>query len=84
MTQITLLYQENDPYCHQTMEALEHLRMEEEFNDLQMVLIDVKDDHRDYPTLPVVLLNSEKVYVASEGENYQTCKEKLRKALINR
>ncbi len=45
MVQVTLLYQENDPYCHQAQEALEHLRMEEEFQELQMILIDVKDDH---------------------------------------
>jgi hypothetical protein len=50
--------------------------------DMQMVLIDVKDDHKDYPKLPVVLVNNEKVYVASDGENYQTCKAKLRKVLL--
>lgn len=84
MVQVTLLYQENDPYCHQAQEALEHLRMEEEFQELQMILIDVKDDHKDYPKLPVVLLNNNKIYEAEDGENYQTCKEKLRKALIER
>lgn len=82
MVQITLLYQENDPYCHQAQEALEHLRLEEGIQDIQMVLIDVKDDHKDYPKLPVVLVNNEKVYVASDGENYQTCKAKLRKVLL--
>jgi hypothetical protein len=84
MVQVTLLYQENDPYCHQAQEALEHLRMEEEFQELQMILIDVKDEHKDYPRLPVVLLNNEKIYVAEDGENYQTCKEKLRKAILHK
>lgn len=84
MVQVTLLYQENDPYCHQAEQALEHLRMEEEFEELQLILIDVKDDHRDYPRLPVVLLNNEKIYVAEDDENYQTCKEKLRRALLQK
>jgi glutaredoxin len=79
---ITLLYQENDPYCNQAKEALDHIRIEEGFQDLQLVLIDVKDDHQDYPKLPVVLLNNEKIYEAEDGENYQQCKEKLRKAIV--
>lgn len=82
MTQVTLLYQENCPYCHQTQEALEHLRMEEELGGFQLILIDVKDAHKDYPRLPVVLLNNETIYVAEDDETYETCKAKLRKALI--
>ncbi|NLH63383.1 MAG: hypothetical protein GX478_04220 [Erysipelotrichaceae bacterium] len=84
MVQITLLYQENDPYCHQAQEALENLRMEEEMGEIQMILIDVKDDHKDYPNLPVVLLNNEKIYEAESGENYQTCKAKLRRGLLHK
>ena len=42
MVQLTVLYQENDPYCHQAQEALEHLRMEEGIQDIQLILIDVK------------------------------------------
>lgn len=83
MVQITLLYQENDPYCHQAQEALENLRMEE-MHDIQLVFIDVKDEHKDYPNLPVVLMNNVKVYEANDGENYQTCKERLRSAICQK
>lgn len=82
MVQLTVLYQENDPYCHQAQEALEHLRMEEGIQDIQLILIDVKDEHKDYPKLPVILLNNEKIYGAEDGENYQTCKDKLKKAIL--
>ena len=60
------------------------LPMEEGIQDIQLILIDVKDDHKDYPKLPVILLNNEKIYGAEDGENYQTCKDKLRKAILGK
>ncbi len=82
MVELTLLYKDNDPYCHQALEALEYISLEEEFRDFHIALVDVQDDHKDYPRLPVALVNNRKVYQGEENEDYTSCKEKLRNAML--
>lgn len=87
MSELTLFYLEDCPYCHNARRALEQLRQEEpRYGEVPVTWIEESHTPElsrqyDYWYVPSVFLGKRRLYEAHPGESFEECREKLRAAL---
>ena len=84
---LTLFHLADCPYCHKARQALEELRNEEPaYRGVEIDWIEESEqpalaDRYDYYHVPAIFLGEQKLYEASPGEDYDTIKANVKRAL---
>lgn len=87
MKQLKLFYLENCPYCHYARKALGELKAEKkEYAGIDVEWIEESRspeiaNNYDYYYVPTIYMGEKKLYEASPSEDYNACKENVRRAL---
>ena len=87
MKKITAFYLEGCPYCRQAREALKELMNKNE--NYSKVSLDWIEENQhpeisekfDYYYVPSMFIDDKKIYEAHRGENFDECKENIRRVL---
>ena len=84
---ITAFYLNGCPYCRQARKALEDLINED--NKYSHVIIDWIEEENNpqisekynYYYVPAMFIDNDKLYEAQPGENYETCRQNIKRVL---